>query len=49
MLAPGAKAVLVVTGPNSPGAGQLSPTAFDGTLAGSGILAVTVSGAVARW
>ncbi len=43
----GAKAVLVVTGPNSPQAGELLPLAGDGALAGSGVLAVSISGTVA--
>ncbi len=43
----GAKAVLVVTGPNSPQAGELLPLTGDGALAGSGVLAASISGAVA--
>ena len=43
----GAKAVLVVNGPNSPQAGELLPLTGDGALAGSGVLAVSVSGATA--
>ena len=43
----GAKAMLVVTGPRSPNAGELVPMAFDTALAGSGILAVSISGAFA--
>jgi len=43
----GAKALLVVTGPNSAGAGQLVPLAFDQSSASSGIVVVSVSGAVA--
>jgi peptidase M28-like protein/PDZ domain-containing protein/PA domain-containing protein len=43
----GAKALLVVTGPRSPNAGELVPMSFDTALAGSGIPAVSVSGAVA--
>ena len=43
----GAKAVLVVAGPNSPNAGKLIPMTFDNSLAGSGIVAASVSGAVA--
>ena len=39
----GAKAVLVVTGPNSPKAGEILPLANDGTKAGSGIMAVSIS------
>ncbi|HUO43385.1 MAG TPA: M28 family peptidase [Burkholderiales bacterium] len=40
----GAKALLVVTGPNSPNPGELSPLAFDSSLAGSGIVAASISG-----
>ncbi len=43
----GAKAVIFVAGPNSPQAGDLIPLAGDGTLGGSGITAVSVSGKVA--
>jgi hypothetical protein len=43
----GAKALIVVTGPRSPNAGELAPMTFDTALAGSGIVAVTVNGAVA--
>jgi Zn-dependent M28 family amino/carboxypeptidase len=43
----GAKALVVVTGPRSPNAGQTVPMSFDTALAGSGIPAVSVSGAVA--
>ena len=43
----GAKAVLVVSGPNSPQAGELLPLTGDGALAGSGVLAASISGAVA--
>jgi hypothetical protein len=43
----GAKAVLVVSGPNSPQAGELLPLTGDGTLAGSGVLAASISGEVA--
>ena len=32
----GARAILVVTGPNSPNAGELAPLSFDTSLAGSG-------------
>jgi Tol biopolymer transport system component len=39
----GAKAVLFVTGPNSPNAGELAGLNFDSTLAGSGIVAASVS------
>src|SRR5207244_7397527 len=40
----GAKAMLVVTGPRSPNAGELAPMTFDTALAGSGIVAMTVTG-----
>ena len=43
----GAKALLVVTGPRSPNAGQTVPMAFDTALAGSGIPAASVSARVA--
>jgi len=43
----GAKAVLVVSGPNSPQAGELLPLTGDGALAGSGVLAASISGAAA--
>ncbi len=39
----GAKALLVVTGPNSPNAGQLTPLTFDTSLSGSGILAASIN------
>jgi Tol biopolymer transport system component len=39
----GARAVLVVTGPNSPNAGELLPLTNDGTAAGSGIVAASIS------
>ncbi|MBI3491449.1 MAG: M20/M25/M40 family metallo-hydrolase [Acidobacteria bacterium] len=42
----GAKAMLVVTGPRSPNAGELAPMSFDTALAGSGIVAASVTGAV---
>ncbi len=44
----GAKALVVVTGPRSPNAGLTVPMSFDTALAGSGIPAVSVSGAVAE-
>lgn len=44
----GAKALLVVTGPRSPNAGETIPMSFDTALAGSGIVAASVSGDVAR-
>jgi Zn-dependent M28 family amino/carboxypeptidase len=40
----GAKALLVVTGPRSPNAGQTVPITFDTALAGSGIPAASISG-----
>ncbi len=43
----GARALLVVTGPRSPNAGQVVPMTFDTALAGSGIPAASLSGAVA--
>jgi hypothetical protein len=43
----GARGVLVVTGPRSPNAGRTIPMSFDTALAGSGIPAASVSGAVA--
>jgi Tol biopolymer transport system component len=44
----GAKAVLVVSGPNSPQAGELLPLTGDGALAGSGVLAVSISASAAE-
>lgn len=44
----GAKALLVVTGPNSPNAGQLAPLTMDTSLAGSGIIAASISAQVAE-
>ena len=44
----GAKALLVVTGPRSPNAGETIPMNFDTALAGSGIVAASVSGDVAK-
>jgi len=43
----GAKAIIVVTGPNSPNAGELAPMTFDTAIAGSGIVAVSITGDVA--
>lgn len=40
----GAKALLVVTGPRSPNAGELVPMASDTAIAGSGIVAASVTG-----
>jgi hypothetical protein len=42
----GAAGLIVVTGPRSPNAGMTIPMTFDTALAGSGIAAVSVSGAV---
>jgi len=39
----GAKAVLFATGPNSPNAGELAGLNFDSSLAGSGIVAASIS------
>src|SRR5262249_7785187 len=44
----GAKAMLVVTGPRSPNAGETVPMSFDTALAGSGIVALSISAAVAQ-
>lgn len=44
----GAKALLVVTGPRSPNAGETIPMSFDTALAGSGIVAASVSDAAAK-
>src|SRR5436309_801665 len=44
----GAKAMLVVTGPRSPNAGELIPMTFDTALAGSGIVALSITGADAN-
>ncbi len=43
----GARAILFVTGPNSPGAGELAPLGSDSAAAGSAILAATVTTNVA--
>ena len=43
----GARALLVVTGPRSPNAGNTVPMGYDSALAGSGIPAASVSGEVA--
>jgi len=40
----GAKAMVVVAGPRSPNAGELVPMTFDTAIAGSGILAISVTG-----
>src|SRR5262249_37636550 len=44
----GAKAVLVLTGPRSPNAGEFVPMTFDTALAGSGIVAASIDGATGR-
>jgi Zn-dependent M28 family amino/carboxypeptidase len=44
----GAKAMLVIAGPRSPNAGATIPMTFDTALAGSGIVAASISGDVAR-
>lgn len=44
----GAKAMLVVTGPRSPNAGELVPMSFDTAIAGSGIAAASITGATAK-
>ena len=44
----GAKAFLVVAGPNSPNAGKLIPLDFDSSLADSGIVAGSISDTVAN-
>src|SRR5262245_18401694 len=43
----GAKGMLVVSGPNSPNAGETIPMTFDTALAGSGIAASSISATVA--
>ncbi|HUP24123.1 MAG TPA: M20/M25/M40 family metallo-hydrolase [Thermoanaerobaculia bacterium] len=44
----GARALLVVTGPRSAGAGETVPMTFDTAAAGSGIVAASIGGEVAR-
>jgi Zn-dependent M28 family amino/carboxypeptidase len=44
----GAKALLVLTGPRSPNAGATVPMTFDTALAGSGIVAASISGDAGR-
>src|SRR6185369_11147510 len=39
----GAKAILFVTGPNSPNSGQLTSIEYDNSMAGSGIIAASVT------
>ncbi len=43
----GARALVVITGPRSPNAGEIVPMTFDTALAGSGLPAVSVSAAAA--
>ena len=43
----GAKALLVVTGPRSPNAGELIPMSFDTALSGSGIVAASMTATAA--
>jgi hypothetical protein len=43
----GAKAMVMVTGPRSPNAGETMPMSFDTAIAGSGIVAASVSATVA--
>ncbi len=43
----GAKAILAVTGPNSPGAGKIIPLKYDQSSASSGIVAASISQTVA--
>jgi len=42
----GAKALLVVTGPNSPNPGSLAKLSFDSSMAGAGIPVISISGKV---
>jgi hypothetical protein len=44
----GARGLLIVTGPRSPNAGATIPMSFDTALAGSGIVAASISGDAAR-
>ena len=44
----GAKALLIVTGPRSPNAGETIPMTFDTAISGSGIVAASISGEVAE-
>ena len=44
----GAKALLVLTGPRSPNAGNTIPMTFDTALAGSGIVAASINGDAGR-
>jgi hypothetical protein len=44
----GAKALVVITGPRSPNAGETVPMSFDSAIAGSGIVAASIGGEVAK-
>ena len=44
----GAKAMIVVTGPTSPNAGELVPMTIDTAIAGSGIVGISVTGETAK-
>ena len=44
----GAKALLLVTGPNSPNAGETIAMSFDSAIAGSGLIAASANGDVAN-
>ena len=44
----GAKGIIVVTGPRSPNAGRLAPMTFDTAVAGSDIVAASVTGEVGQ-
>ncbi len=44
----GAKAMIVVTGPTSPNAGEFAPMTFDTALAGSGIIGISINGETAK-
>jgi Zn-dependent M28 family amino/carboxypeptidase len=44
----GAKALVVITGPHSPNAGNIVPMSFDTALAGSGLVAASANGDVAQ-
>jgi len=43
----GAKALILVTGPNSPNAGETIAMSFDSAIAGSGLIAASIGGEVA--
>lgn len=43
----GARALLVVTGPHSPNAGELAAFSYDTSAAGSGMVAASISGSIA--